>query len=620
MTTRASIRSVVLGLFVTLLTGSLSAQNFLATGGSGAAGGQGGEVELRSSRGIRAGNRARVVSPRDPRMTRRATLEATDVDLNLSVEVADLDASPGDLDPDPFEVTTQRDFLVPVGTTLLVEGDVTITSTRGGIYVAGDIQDNDGANGGVSISLRSLRRGVFVLGNIDADGEDAATGGDGGSIDLNGLRVGVGGTSTISAAGGDTTAAGDGGLGGDVTVESFNPLIQARGAIIAFGANTTVDVSGGVGDTGGDGGSFTVDYRNATRSRVTLTGTIDASGGAALTGGSEGGAAGDIDVDVHDMAMLSGTFDVRGGAGDAGTDGGDGGRIRIGSNAAPSRRFFIGGAVSGTPIAVNVAGGDALADTGGSGGDVTVEADEGTVDWTGDIDASGGATADGAGAAGGDVEFTTYGSRRADIRYSGDITTAGSDGAIAGAGSAGGSVELRSLDGSVWLVGNVDASAGSAVGLGVSAGSPGGHVYLLVDDLSGDPNTDPDGVDLLDNFGRNVFFDGTITTAGGNGGGGGASNGSNAGNVVIDSDSDDGEQKTNGGGLIAENAVINAAGGNGSGTGVNGDGGSITLRASNRRLDNTTPSGCTIGTGTTFTVTAGTGGAVAGTDGTLTTD
>ena len=109
---------------ILFVTGYASGQDFVAAGGSGDDGGDAGSVRFTANRGVRAGGKTRVRTPRAPRVPRKASLVARDLDIDGVVEVADLDASPGDLDPDLFEVTTAKNFLVPSGTVLRVEGDV----------------------------------------------------------------------------------------------------------------------------------------------------------------------------------------------------------------------------------------------------------------------------------------------------------------------------------------------------------------------------------------------------------------------------------------------------------------------------------------------------------------
>jgi hypothetical protein len=207
-----------------LITVGLEAQDFLAAGGNGRSGGDGGEVEFRANRGIRAGGKAKVKTPKIPALQGATTLVAADLDVSGAIVVADLDASPGDLDPDDFEVTTAGNFAVLLGTTLELEADVVITSTSGGVFVLGAIQDNDGNDDGVDLTLRSIRKQVAVTGTIDVEGENAGDAGDAGDIDLIGLQVVAGGTATISARGGSTTGGGDGGAGGNLTIENFTPV------------------------------------------------------------------------------------------------------------------------------------------------------------------------------------------------------------------------------------------------------------------------------------------------------------------------------------------------------------------------------------------------------------
>lgn len=622
-TLRAS--TLVVATLALFLDARAAAQSFSAAGGTGDAGGNGGSFELKANRGVRAGGAAKVKLPSTPKVTSKATLVATDLDLDLDVDVADLDASPADLDPDTFEVTTAGNFLVPAGTTLLLGDDTVITSTRGGIFVAGAMQDNDGSLNGVNLTLRSVRRNVTITGTIDVDGEAAVNPGDGGTVRINALQVYVGGTATVSAHGGDSTASNEGGNGGDVRISSIRPVVQEKKVLIEVGGLATVDLRGGAGSRGGDGGTFDVDYRAqlGNASRLTLAGTIAVQGGAGEAGGNRGGNGGSILADVGGNMGLAGTLDARGGDGATGTDGGSGGRIRLGDRSPGAGLISLLGdrATPEKAVSLDVGGGDGNVDEGGRGGDVNVEVDQGKVAWRGDIDAGGGATTNGDGADGGDVLLITYGSKRADVTLEGNVTVAGSNGAVNGAGSSGGSVELYSLDGAIAVLGDIDASAGDAAGDGNDAGANGGHVFLIVDDLEADPDTTPDAgaIELSDGFGRSVRIEGDITTDGGASGGGDA-DGSDAGNIVVDSDPDDGENKTNLGGTLVAGSTLSAVGGNGSGTGSSGSGGDITLRGSNRKADGG-DTGFVVEVGATTSTSAGTGGAGGGgASGTLTVD
>jgi hypothetical protein len=618
---RGGALAALLGLLTFLaMAEPIGAQDVLVAGGAGDAGGNGGEIRLSSNRGILAGGRAKAATPKAPRVPSTGTLVAQDLDISGTVEVADLDASAGDLDPDLFEVTTTGNFVIPLGVTLAVEGDVRIISTRGSIFVGGDISDADGSDNGADVDLISLRRTVAVLGTIDLSGGDAVNGGDGGNLEINGLLVSVGGSAAIDLSGGSSTAGANGGNGGDLTVSSFDSVVQEKRISIGFGPGTTVDLRGGEGNNGGDGGTFDVDYQDTlgNRASLVLAGTIDVRGGNAENGGNVAGNGGTVRGDVGGNIALAGLLDASGGAGGPGADGGDGGEVRFGARAPTAGVISIVGdaALPNAPVVADLSGGDAATGSGGSGGSFEAETDQGPITWHGDILASGGAAADGDGAEGGEITLVTFGFRRADITVVGNLATNGSDGAVDGGGAPGGDVVIVSLDAGIRFAGDIDASAGSAAGLGNDADGDGGSVFIISDDLNGDPSLLPglDGIDLLDNIGKSVFFQGTISTDGGNGGGGN-DNGSNAGIIVIDADCDDGEESTNGTGLVAGGSTLSASGGNGSGTGENGDGGDITLRGSNRQEDNAAPSGFVLEQGATVTSSAGTGGAVAGADG-----
>jgi len=281
------MRSVVgILTFAVMLGASAHAQSIVATGGAGDSGGAGGDLSIRVSDAVVAGGSAKAKAPKAPKVTSKPDLTATDLDSNLVVEIADLDASPSDLDPDVLEVTVRGDVLIPTGTTLQVEDDSTILSTQGGVFVVGNIADNNGVNGGVDVDLISLRKAVVVLGVIDLDGENASSGGDGGALDLLGAQVAISGSANVHAKGGTATGGGnDGGDGGSVDIGPASPVVHGR-IDASLGADATIDLRGGTSATGGGadggaGGDLSVNYSDilGTPSVLTLAGRVDVRGG-----------------------------------------------------------------------------------------------------------------------------------------------------------------------------------------------------------------------------------------------------------------------------------------------------------------------------------------------------
>jgi hypothetical protein len=613
------MRSAVGALAFAVLgaAGAAHAQAILAPGGSGDSGGAGGDIVLRASDAVVGGAGAKVKAPKAPKVSTRAELVAADQDM-----IADLDANPADLDPDLFEVTVRGDVLVPAGATLLVEDDATITSTQGGVFVSGDIADADGSPDGVALGLVSIRKAVVVQGDVDLDGEVAATGGDGGDLELAGAQVAIAGTSTVSVRGGNATGGGeDGGGGGSVDIGPANAVVHGRIAA-QVGADATVDLRGGQSGTGGgadggDGGDFDVDYTEVlgNASSLALAGRVDVRGGPAQAGAGSGGDAGSIQADVGGPIGVTGVLDASGGAGAAGADGGSGGDIELGGRASGKGPLAV--LVPGSEeVDLNVAGGVGNDGSGGSGGLIDVEADLRGIQWTGDLSARAGISFGDDGADGGEVNLTSWGPRGAPVRVTGGIEAQGSDADVAGDGSAGGDVSLVSLDGPVELSGGANTSAGDAVGGGNDAAGDAGNLFLLADDANGLPGT-VDAIDLLDDLGGDIVVLGNLTATGGNGGGG-DSDGSAGGMITVDADGDDGEQPGNGTVELGDGVAVNANGGNGSGGGDSGDGGDVTVRGSNGEEDGAV-TGVVQGAGVTITNAGGIGG-TAGAAGVLVVD
>jgi len=620
------MRLVTIGFLVCGLGSGVSAdgQVLLAPGGAGDSGGAGGSVSIRASDAVVAGGNAKAKAPKTPKVSTKAELVVANLDGNPAVQIADLDASPADLDPDDFEVTVRGDILVPTGLTLEVEDDSTIVSTQGGVFVVGNITDNDGSFDGAELSLISLRKAVVVQGNVTLAGTNVAAGGDGGSLDLAGAQVAIAGTSTVNVKGGDSAGGNDGGAGGEVLMRPSNPAVHGQIAA-QVGADATVNAAGGTSGTGGgadggEGGSFDVDYSDVlgNASTLALAGRVDVRGGPAQAGAGSGGDAGSIEADVGGATTVTGELDASGGSGPAGADGGSGGDIDIGSTAVGKGPVSILEPGS-TTVNLDASGGNGSDGQGGSGGAIVVESDLRGIDWTGGLFAAAGSSVGDDGADGGDVELFSWGPRGAPVLVDGSISTAGSSGNVDGAGGAGGDVSLVSLDGNVEVTGSVDSSSGTALGGGNDA-DDAGDIFLLADDANGLPGTaaNDDAIDLLDNLGGAILVLGNVTAVGGNGGGG-DSDGGDGGMITIDSDGDDGEDADNGEVELGDGILVNASGGNGSGGGDSGDGGDITVRGSNGEEDGLVSGVIQGAVPATFTSNGGVGGA-AGVAGTIIVD
>jgi hypothetical protein len=601
---------VVFGLMV---GASADAQAILAPGGSGDTGGLGGAISIRASDAVVAGGRAKAKAPKAPKVSTKAELVVANLDGNPAVQIADLDASPADLDPDDFEVTVRGDILVPTGLTLEVEDDSTIVSTQGGVFVVGDITDNDGGLDGAELSLISLRKAVVVQGDVTLAGTNAVAGGDGGRLDLAGAQVAISGSSSVNVNGGDSTGSNDGGAGGAVIIRPSNPVVHGRIAA-QVGADATVNAAGGTSGTGGgadggDGGSFDVDYSEVlgNASTLTLAGRVDVRGGPAQAGAGVGGDAGTIEADVGGALAVTGELDASGGSGPAGADGGSGGEIDLGSRAVGKGPVSI--LVPGSSVVnLDASGGNGFDGQGGSGGFLVVEADLRGIVWSGGLFAAAGSSVDDDGADGGGIELLSWGPRGAPVRVDGSIFASGSSANVDGSGGEGGDVSLVSLDGPVELTGSADGSAGNALGGGNDAAGAG-DIFLLADDSNGLPGTDPndDAITLLDDLGGAILVLGNVTAIGGNGGGG-DSDGGDGGMITIDSDGDDGEEAGNGEVELGDGVLVNASGGNGSGGGDSGDGGDITVRGSNGNADGAVSGVIQGDVPATFTSNGGVGG------------
>ena len=248
------------------------------------------------------------------------------------------------------------------GVALTVDGGLLVTTAGTNIAIAGGIVDisADSANGIVSLA------GVNVSGV--AQGSQPTTpslaGGNAGSITISAnagittdyLRAYGGGGSGGDAFG---AAGGDGGDGGNISVSSFNGLIDINGDVNTSGGGGGGQAfpngaPGGGGD-GGDAGTISI----STLGSISIDGPVLAAGGAGGAGTSSAGGWTDA------LSSGGGSFGGGGGGGDGGPGGGGafggGGAGLLGSGGG-------GGGISGGGAQGGVAGNQGSAGLGGNGG------------------------------------------------------------------------------------------------------------------------------------------------------------------------------------------------------------------------------------------------------------
>jgi len=368
---------------------------------------------------------------------------------------------------------------------LLAQGDVSFDPT---MAPAAAPTAPSGATAVTSSALAadlSISGDAVVTGKVSSAGSDAirkiSVGGDLyvtgtlTSADVGSARQGfdlqVGGTIYVSGTidAGGTASSGE--AGGAITVQA--------GQDVVF--NGKVILRGGTGDAqGGAGAKLTIDANGA----VQLGGIIDARGGAATGSGSGGavvgGAAGEIHVgETAAPTSITVSSPVVASGGPGGASAGTGGTI---TPEPDTGNVNVAG-----PLEIDLRGGDSMSAPGTGGqlsGGPRKDPGSGSVNVSGEIDASGGSIKKGGsgnGADGGrvDMELTpTDGA--VTIEATGKITVRG--GASGGSGTAGGGghVWFWTKDGDETISGTVDVSGGDAPDPG-GVGGQGGMIYFFSD-------------------------------------------------------------------------------------------------------------------------------------------
>ncbi len=356
----------------------------------------------------------------------------------------------------------------------------TITAADGDLIVDGTLRGADLGGRRQGLALRAPRGTVFVLGAVDAGGDDGLADGDaGGPIELSGRRVVVVGRVT---AAGEASAAGRGGAGGAVRV------VATAGAIW-MGSAKLISAGGAGALRGGDAGGVALQASGA----LWLTGAIDSAGGDARGGGAAtGGRGGTVALAAGGAISLGAAVRVRGGAA-TGVDaaaGGAAGALRLDAGGAA----WLGGVVDGRG-GVAVATGVGAAVVGGAAGEVVAGAatPPATIAVCGALVAAGGGGLR-LGGAGGRVELLADG----DVALIAPIDVRGGRGGVA-PGAAGAVLGVAGPHaGGIRLVGRI-VGVGGAAALGTDAdGGAGGQLRLEITSRAGDLVIAPGGVAVFD--------------------------------------------------------------------------------------------------------------------------
>ncbi|MBI2932295.1 MAG: hypothetical protein HYY16_11640, partial [Planctomycetes bacterium] len=387
---------------------------------------------------------------------------------------------------------------------------------RGGRAAASRSGAVGGPGGIVSFSGSADLR---FFGAIDVRGGSAGAGsaegevrgGDGGEVDIGfdtRLRSIALFDATLSSCGG--SAAKIGGTGGTFVADSSSGFVTLGVLLDARGGD-----GAGQGPANGGAGGVIQLTSNATAPQPPLralpVGIADASGGAGI-GGGRGGAGGTIQVEMRSSGIFSpqGQLRANGGLpdGDGGlvivghsgregrmdssaemsatgsVDGGNGGAIRVVSNAADI-------ALAGR---LTVRGGDSLTHPG-SGGTIDVACDtrSGSIVSTAALDAGGGSSSapmneSVPGGNGGRVRFEAF-SASGSITLASGAAIVCDGGASTGKATAGqgGRIRMDIPENFISVAGTLFARGGAARGAG-GHGGRGGSVKLVGDSDGIDPN------------------------------------------------------------------------------------------------------------------------------------
>lgn len=331
----------------------------------------------------------------------------------------------------------------------LVEGDL-----RGGNTVSGT-----GGDGGNAVVFNFSALSMSVLGcavDANVDGGSGDTGGVGGDV-----GVSVDGSVTVALYGSSN--------GG----QSFAASGANAGEFLAFGNSVDVYIqataNGGVstGGTGGAGGLLTVDADDlGTGGSAWLEGWFVANGGAS---DDTGGVGGDVLVesgDVGSAVLWNVELTLYGGAGDL--TGGPGGILVCDSINSID--------LVGAQVVAD--GGDSNAGDGGQGGDLLFFSDEGDINISGNLRASGGSGVTSGGIGGNLVVVSDDDAAgdAGDIEVSGVVTLNGGDATTGTGGDGGFSVQDATsggIPGAILQSGTIRAEGGDG-----ATGGVGGDAIL----------------------------------------------------------------------------------------------------------------------------------------------
>ena len=301
-----------------------------------------------------------------------------------------------------------------------------ITSTGGDIFVSGTLSGG-GAGGAVrGLTLNAPNGTVYVTGAVETSG----------------------------------TAAGQGG----------GPIVIAARRVVLLGA---LSANGADGASGGNAGGITI----VAADLVYFGGPIQARGGAGMSAGGRGGK---LVIDTVGAVQGANLIDARGGAGaGVGATAGAAGEVHVGEQQPPSQ----------VNVAVPLyARGGAGGATGGPGGEITIEPQNGNLVVAGVVDFGGGDARTQPGKGGSFVARigAGVGDRAVDgggVMIAGQLSGNGGGVVAGGAGNGGVAglvdVEPVSLLGALVVTpaASVTLDGGASGGAGIAGG--GGHLYLI---------------------------------------------------------------------------------------------------------------------------------------------
>lgn len=344
-----------------------------------------------------------------------------------------------DLGAVPAEFT--GDATVPVvdsaGEASLADGDIYLRDGNTGLFV----WDDTNGVGRQATGLRVAADATVTFAHNNAYGPGGVGLGFAGDVDV------VGSVTTLAAQGAKgylefggrqvrfaaTSSVDLRGSNGD---SSGSLALYAQQDLLALGS---IDTTGHSGTSGRNGGDVDLDAEGA----VYTAGTIVTAGGDASSGTAGNGGSVEFEASTR---LICNAADITTTGGDADGDAGDGGYINLGDDCIYSSTVAIrntgdlvtrGGVESGSCVATC---------SGGNGGPITfIAVQSGSVASNATLDTRGGASANGGGGSGGELEVRPgayFESVRAISIYefSGNITTFGADGETGG--GAGGPINI----------------------------------------------------------------------------------------------------------------------------------------------------------------------------------